>query len=62
MALGQLVFGSMESGANFVRMMCSLTYEKVSTLQLQVPHAFVVTDDMLLQHTLSLTPLASQQC
>ena len=39
MALGQLIFGFMESEAGFVRIMCSLTYEKVSTLQLHVPHS-----------------------
>ena len=39
MALGQLIFGSMESEAGFVRIMCSLTYEKASTLQLHVPHS-----------------------
>ena len=38
MALGQLIFGSMESKAGFVRIMCSLTYERVSTLQLHVSH------------------------
>ena len=31
MALGQLIFASMESEASFVRNMCSQTYEKVST-------------------------------
>ena len=38
MALGQLIFCSMESEAGFVRIMCSLTYERVSTLQLHVSH------------------------
>ena len=52
MALGQLIFGSMESGASFVRMMCSLTYEKVSIRQLRC--LCTLADDMLLQLTLLL--------
>ena len=52
MALGQLIFGSMESEAGFVRIMCSLTYEKVSTLQLHVPHS-----DSHKQYDAQLNPL-----